>query len=172
MIHRSHIDWHLTRLYKLYGLFSRERNVVWKKCFMKCGVWNQMKRWFSHLLDNLSNCLMNLKNSGDSTGFEPMTSAMPVPMQLIWRGKSIITVIAPERSKCGNLNTKKKRRKNKLLSSWINAMVGCWLVFWSNWHEARLFSPGNSQNYLYKIVWCYWSSQNQNKPYWPRRTKN
>ena len=32
----------------------------------------------SHLLDNLSNCLMNLKNSGDSTGFEPMTSAMPV----------------------------------------------------------------------------------------------
>ena len=25
-----------------------------------------------------SNCLMNLKNSGDSTGFEPMTSAMPV----------------------------------------------------------------------------------------------
>ena len=23
-------------------------------------------------------CLMNLKNSGDSTGFEPMTSAMPV----------------------------------------------------------------------------------------------
>ena len=30
------------------------------------------------ILDNLSNCLMNLKNSGDSTGFEPMTSAMPV----------------------------------------------------------------------------------------------
>ena len=30
------------------------------------------------LLDNLSNCLSNLKNSGDSTGFEPMTSAMPV----------------------------------------------------------------------------------------------
>ena len=24
----------------------------------------------------LSNCLMNLKSSGDSTGFEPMTSAM------------------------------------------------------------------------------------------------
>ena len=40
--------------------------------------WNQMKIWSSHLLDNLSNCLMNLKNSGDSTGFEPMTSAMPV----------------------------------------------------------------------------------------------
>ena len=31
-----------------------------------------------HLLDNLSNCFMNLKNSGDLTGFEPMTSAMPV----------------------------------------------------------------------------------------------
>ena len=45
---------------------------------MKCGVWNQLKIWSSHLLDNLSNCLMNLKNSGDSTGFEPMTSAMPV----------------------------------------------------------------------------------------------
>ena len=38
----------------------------------------QMKIWSSHLLDNLSNCLMNLKNSGDSTGLEPMTSAMPV----------------------------------------------------------------------------------------------
>ena len=37
-----------------------------------------MKIWSSHLLDNLSNCLMNLKNSGDSTGFERMTSAMPV----------------------------------------------------------------------------------------------
>ena len=49
-------------------MFSRERNVVWKMCYMKCGVWNQMKIWSSHLLDNLSNCLMNLKNSGDSTG--------------------------------------------------------------------------------------------------------
>ena len=37
-----------------------------------------MKIWSSHFLNNLSNCLMNLKNSGDSTGFEPMTSAMPV----------------------------------------------------------------------------------------------
>ena len=45
---------------------------------MKCGIWNQVKIWSSHLLDNLSNCLMNLKKSGDSTGFEPMTSAMPV----------------------------------------------------------------------------------------------
>ena len=44
-----------------------------KECYMQCGVWNQMKIWSSHLLDNLSNCLMNLKNSGDSTGFEPMT---------------------------------------------------------------------------------------------------
>ena len=59
-------------------MFSRERNVVWKKCYMKCGVLNQLKTWSSHLLDNLSNCLLNLKNSGDSTGFEPMTSAMPV----------------------------------------------------------------------------------------------
>ena len=39
---------------------------------------NEMKIWSSHLLYNLSNCLMNLKNSGDSTGFEPITSAMPV----------------------------------------------------------------------------------------------
>ena len=59
-------------------MFSRERNVIWKNCYMQCGVWNQMKIWSSHLLDNLSNCLMNLKNSGDSTRFEPMTSAMPV----------------------------------------------------------------------------------------------
>ena len=40
---------------------------------------SQVKIWTSHLLDNFSNnCLMNLKNSGDSTGFEPMTSAMLV----------------------------------------------------------------------------------------------
>ena len=55
-----------------------KKYTVWKKCYMKCGVWNQLKIWSSHLLDNLSNCLMNLKNSGDSTGFEPMTSAIPV----------------------------------------------------------------------------------------------
>ena len=36
-----------------------------KECYMQCGVWNQMKIWSSHLLDNLSNCLMNLKNSFD-----------------------------------------------------------------------------------------------------------
>ena len=65
-------------------MFSRERNIIWKKCYMQCGVWNQMKIWSSHLLDNLSNCLMNLKNSGDSTGFEPMTSAMPVQCSGLW----------------------------------------------------------------------------------------
>ena len=59
-------------------MFSRKRNVVWKKCYVKRGVWNQMKIWSSHLLDNLSNCPMSLKNSGDSTVFKPMTSAMPV----------------------------------------------------------------------------------------------
>ena len=32
-------------------MFSRERNVIWKKCYMQCGVWNQMKIWSSHLLD-------------------------------------------------------------------------------------------------------------------------
>ena len=26
-------------------MFSRERNVVWMKCYLKCGVWNQMKIW-------------------------------------------------------------------------------------------------------------------------------
>ena len=52
--------------------------IIWKKCCMQCGVWNQMKIWSSHLLDNLSNCLVNLKNSGDSTRFKPMASAMPV----------------------------------------------------------------------------------------------
>ena len=54
-------------------MFSRERNVVWKKCYMKCGVWNQMNK-------NLSNCLM--KNSGYSTGFEPMTSTIRIPYAL------------------------------------------------------------------------------------------
>ena len=60
-------------------MFSRERDVVWKKCYIWSAVfWNQMKMWSSHLLDNLSNCLMSLKNSSDSTGLEPMTSAMLV----------------------------------------------------------------------------------------------
>ena len=34
----------------------------WKNCYMKCGVWNEMKTWSSHLLDNFKqlswdNCL-------------------------------------------------------------------------------------------------------------------
>ena len=56
----------------------RVTTLIWHGRCMKCGIWNQVKIWSSHLLDNFSNCLMNLKNSGDSTGFEPMTSAMPV----------------------------------------------------------------------------------------------
>ena len=39
----------------------------------RAGPYGSYNKWSSHLLDNLSNCLMNLKNSGDSTGFEPMT---------------------------------------------------------------------------------------------------
>ena len=42
----------------------------WKKCYMKCGVWNQLKIWSSHLLDNLSNCLplshLNFSGSWDN----------------------------------------------------------------------------------------------------------
>ena len=34
-----------------------------------------------------------------------------------------------------------------------------------------VFSPGYSQNCLYKIVWYHWSRQNQNKSYWLGRTK-
>ena len=64
----------------LFGsCFPLKRNVVWKKCDMKCGVWNQMKIWSSHLLDNFKQLSHEPENfSGDSTGFEPMTSAMPV----------------------------------------------------------------------------------------------
>ena len=45
---------------------------------VRCLKLNADTVWSSHLLDNLSNCLMNLKNSGDSMGFKPMTSAMPL----------------------------------------------------------------------------------------------
>ena len=64
----------------LFGsCFPLKRNVVWKKRDMKCGVWNQMKIWSSHLLDNFKQLSHEPENfSGDSTGFEPMTSAMPV----------------------------------------------------------------------------------------------
>ena len=68
---------------------AHEANIQWTGYPQSCKIWEwppndrqafryQMKIWSSHLLDNLSNCLMTLKNSGDSTGFEPMTSAMPV----------------------------------------------------------------------------------------------
>ena len=33
-----------------------QQGIAWKKCYMKCSVWNQLKIWSSHLLDNLSNC--------------------------------------------------------------------------------------------------------------------
>ena len=49
-----------------------------KSCVTTCTIFFQTKIWSSHLLDNLSNCLMHLKDSGDSTGFEPMTSVIPV----------------------------------------------------------------------------------------------
>ena len=42
-----------------------------------------MKIWSLHLLDSLSNWLMNLKNSGDSTGFYPMTSATPASARVM-----------------------------------------------------------------------------------------
>ena len=69
---------HLDRISVICRWYIGRLSVIWKKCYMKFGVWNEMNIRSSLLLDNLSNCLMNLKNSGDSTGFEPMTSAMPV----------------------------------------------------------------------------------------------
>jgi len=43
-------------------MFSRERNVVWKKCYMKCGVWFQTPespeffRFMRRLLELSSKC--------------------------------------------------------------------------------------------------------------------
>ena len=79
------------------------------------------------LAGQLSNCLMNLKNSGDSTGFEPMTSAMPVqcsnqlsyevtqwraaqfagPMKehmtfLSWENMITVTIYSPSSSQLGS----------------------------------------------------------------------
>ena len=56
----------------------------WKECLMKemCYEVRCLKSNEDMILalagQFLSNCLMNLKNSGDSMGLEPMTSAMPV----------------------------------------------------------------------------------------------
>ena len=50
-----------------------ERSVIWSAVFEINWRYDPHTCWTI-----LSNCLMNLKNSGDSTGFEPMTSAMPV----------------------------------------------------------------------------------------------
>ena len=41
-----------------------------------------MKIGSSHLLDNLSNCLMDLKNSGHSAGFEPMRSYLHLNIRM------------------------------------------------------------------------------------------
>ena len=117
-------------------MFSRERNVVWTMYYMKCGVWNQMKIWSSHSLDNLSNCLMNLKNSGDSTGFEPMTSAMPVQCsnQLSYEvtqlraGQFVGLMFSRERNvvwkkcymKCGAWNQKSQRSWVRIPLSHLN----------------------------------------------------
>ena len=55
-------------------------NIIMREMlYMKCGVLKSNEDMILALAGEfLSNCLMNLKNSGDSTGFEPMTSAMPV----------------------------------------------------------------------------------------------
>ena len=53
---------------------SYERNVICSAVFEIKLRYDPRTCWTI----NSSNCLMNLKNSGDSTGFEPMTSAMPV----------------------------------------------------------------------------------------------
>ena len=63
----NHMEEHELHTDKQWGYRKiRSTETLLKECYMKCGVWNQMKIWSSHLLDNLSNCLMNLKNSGDS----------------------------------------------------------------------------------------------------------
>ena len=63
---------------KIQVLMTKNYFFIVKEVLYEVRCLNQLKTWSSHLLDNLSNCLLNLKNSGDSTGFEPMTSAMPV----------------------------------------------------------------------------------------------
>lgn len=55
---------------------------------MFCEVWleDDLKKWSSHLLDNLSDCLLyvHLKSfQVSSTGLEPMASAMPVQYVLL-----------------------------------------------------------------------------------------
>ena len=71
-LHIVHKTFVFSQQHQLSIRIMKFKGFLLKKCYMKFGVWNQMKIWSSHLLDILSNCLMNLKNSGDSTGFEPM----------------------------------------------------------------------------------------------------
>ena len=100
-----------------YEVTVESRSICWahvfpwkechmKECYMQCGVWIQMKIWSSHLLDNLSNCLMNLKNSGDSTGFEPMTSAMPVQYQVSYQANWELCGSIDDGSTAKIINTK------------------------------------------------------------------
>ena len=144
-------------------MFSRERNVVWKKCCMKCGIWNQVKIWSSHLLDNLSNCLMNLKNSGDSTGFEPMTSAMPVQCsnQLSYEvtqlraGQSVGLMFSRERNvvwkkccmKCGIWN-QVKIWSSHLLDNLSNCLMNQWLEHCTGIAEVMGSNPVESPEFF------------------------
>ena len=70
---------HNNSLCKIWGAnrahYGELENREWKKCYMKCGVWNQMKIWSLHLLDNLSNCPMNLEklsHEPEKTGSSPV----------------------------------------------------------------------------------------------------
>ena len=63
-------------------------------------------------------CLMNLKNSGDSTGFEPMTSAMPVQCSnqlryevTQWRAGQFVACVAS----VSVLFQSKERPRNEIL---------------------------------------------------------
>ena len=56
------------------------KNIFWENLFSWGRARYNVGNISTYLINQLQtcNCLMNLKNSGDSTGFEPMTSAMPV----------------------------------------------------------------------------------------------
>ena len=158
-------------------MFSRERNVIWNKCYMQCGVWNQMKIWSSHLLDNLSNCLMNLKNSGDSAGFEPMTSAMPVQCsnQLSyevtqWRaGQFVGLMFSRERNviwnkcymQCGVWN------QMKIWSSHLLDNLSNCLMNLKNSGDSTGFEPMTSAEQVNLLGSCFLSRENMSPTNWP-----
>ena len=113
----------------------------WKKCF--CEVWlrAELKEWSSHLLDNLSDCLICApgKFQVSSTRFEPTTCAVPVQCSLTnWAMKQLRREWLNLLALCGPVKGMMSER-NVFVKVWLRDELKKWslhllvaLICWKN----------------------------------------